>query len=206
VIVLRRRLEKPRKPARKNTPGQPFLPWDGLVAQAEYYELAGLVTHLPDEILTLAQHSRDGADAEHVFDELHHQWGWGGYTTQDWERCQRMARIGAQVYNWWSIFGRLAFPSKHREGISSRPWLLSALGKPTQPAGPTKLVIPSSHAKAPAIPSVLTRLSAFFRHLLAKAEQLTQYQPWLLILSAAFKAFLPGTILSPRPELAPASG
>lgn len=204
VIVLRRRLEKPRTSARRQGPPQPFLPFDGWVPQAEYYEFAVLVTDLAEEILTLAQHYRDRADAENAFDELHHQWGWGGYTTQDLQRCQITARIVAQVYNWWSIFVRLAFPDKHLEGISSRPLLLYAIGRQTQHAGQTKLLITSPHAKAAAMKSVLTRLSAFLRRLLANAEQLTGLQRWVLILSAAFKVFLRGKILAPRSELVPA--
>jgi hypothetical protein len=206
VIVLRRRLEKPRPSARGQGPAQPFLPLDGWMPQAEYYEFAVLVTDLTDEVLTLAQHYRDRADAENAFDELHNQWGWGGYTTQDLQRCQITARIVAQVYNWWSIFVRLAFPSKHLEGLSSRPLLLYAIGRQTQHAGQTKLVLTSSHAKAEAMKSVLIRLSAFLRRLLINAEQLTAFQRWLLILSAAFKAFLRGKILTPRSELSPVPG
>ncbi len=57
------------------------------------YEYAVLVTSLPDEeIITIAQHYRDRADCENVFDELKNQWGWGGYTTQDLNRCQIVAR------------------------------------------------------------------------------------------------------------------
>ncbi|HMS84908.1 MAG TPA: transposase [Nitrospira sp.] len=43
---------------------------------------------------------RDRADAEHNFDELKNQWGWGGSTTQDLARCRLMARMVALVYNW----------------------------------------------------------------------------------------------------------
>jgi hypothetical protein len=32
----------------------------------------------------------------------------------------------ALVYNWWSLFVRLADPEHHRETITSRPLLLSA--------------------------------------------------------------------------------
>ena len=47
------------------------------------YEYVVLVTTLRDELCTLAQHYRDRADIENVFDELKNQWGWGGYTTKD---------------------------------------------------------------------------------------------------------------------------
>jgi hypothetical protein len=35
----------------------------------------------------------------------------------------------ALVYNWWSLFTRLAIPEKHAEAITSRPLLLNAVGK-----------------------------------------------------------------------------
>ena len=82
------------------------------------------VTSTPYEILALAQLYRDRADAERTFDELKHQWGWGGFTTQDLARCRLMARMVALVYNWWTLFVRLAQPHKHFEAISSRPLLL----------------------------------------------------------------------------------
>jgi hypothetical protein len=43
---------------------------------------------------SMAQLYRDRADAENGFDELKNQWGWGGFTTQDIERCQTSARAG----------------------------------------------------------------------------------------------------------------
>ena len=88
------------------------------------YEYVVLATTLQDEVLTIAQHYRDRADAENVFDELKNQWGWGGYTTRDLKRCCFMARIVALVYNWWTLFVRLAHPDKHLEAITSRPLLL----------------------------------------------------------------------------------
>ena len=54
---------------------------------------------LTDEVRTVAQHYRDRGDAENNFDELKNHWGWAGFTTQDWKRCQMMARITALVYN-----------------------------------------------------------------------------------------------------------
>ena len=42
----------------------------------------------------------------------------GGFTTQDLKRCRHMARLIALVYNWWSLFVRLADPDRHREAIT----------------------------------------------------------------------------------------
>src|SRR4051794_36903062 len=54
------------------------------------YEYAVLVTALDLEVLSMAQLYRDRADAENGFDE--NQWGWGGFTTHDLQRCRVMAR------------------------------------------------------------------------------------------------------------------
>jgi hypothetical protein len=90
-----------------------------------------LITSLPDEIMTIAQHYRDRADTENGFDELKNQWSWCGFTIQDQHRCQVIARMAALVYNWWSLFVRLAIPERHAEAITSRPLLLYAVGKQT---------------------------------------------------------------------------
>ena len=81
------------------------------------YETAVLVTNLEHEILSLGQLYRDRADAENAFDELKNRWGWGGFTTHDLHRCQLSARAVALVYNWWSIFVRLANPKARREAF-----------------------------------------------------------------------------------------
>ncbi len=206
VIVLRHRLATASPSPPHAAKKQQLLPFEQTLPQADFYEYAVLVTSLVEEIFTLAQHYRDRADAENAFDELKNQWGWGGFTTQDLTRCQITARIVAQVYNWWSIFLRLAFPGKHLEGISSRPLLLYAIGKQTQHSGQTTLTVTSTHSKAGWVQSILTRLSRFFRHLITNAEQLTQAQIWRLILSAAFKVFLSGKVLQSPPLLSPSGG
>ena len=85
-----------------------------------------------DEIYTIAQHYRDRADSENNFDELKNQWGWGGFTTKDLKRCRIMARTVALIYNWWSLFVRLANLDKHLEAVTSRPLLLHDVGKQTR--------------------------------------------------------------------------
>jgi hypothetical protein len=39
------------------------------------------------EVEHIGQLYRDRADCENGFDEIKNQWGWGGYTTHDIERC-----------------------------------------------------------------------------------------------------------------------
>lgn len=157
------------------------------------YEYAVLVTSAPYEILALAQLYRDRADAENIFDELKNQWGWGGFTTQDLTRCRLMARMVALIYNWWTLFVRLAQPHKHFEAISSRPLLLHGVATHTHHAGQTRLTITSLHAKRSAIQAVLTNLAGFLRTLKATAEQWTEAERLRAILTRAFATFMRST-------------
>ncbi|MFQ5664737.1 MAG: transposase [Terriglobia bacterium] len=200
VVVLRRVLKEgvvmatPPEPA----PGQQLCVFLDPVERMRTYEYVVLVTSLPDDILTLAQHYRDRADMENNNDELKNQWGWGGYTTQDLKRCQLMARLVALVYNWWSLFVRLAIPERHAEALTSRPLLLEAVGRQTSHSGQTTLTLTSRHAKAPAVQRRLRALGTYLRELRATAEQLDWQALWRTILSRIFASFLDG-----RPLRAP---
>jgi hypothetical protein len=154
------------------------------------YEYAVLVTSLPLEILSIAQLYRDRADSENCFDELKNQWGWGGYTTQDLKRCRLVSRLVALVYNWWSLFVRLARPEKHSEAITSRPLLLHGVAKQTTHAGQTTITISSSHAKSHIVQSALQALSGFLARLKSNAEQLNVGARMRLITRQAFRFFL----------------
>jgi hypothetical protein len=205
VIVLRRRIGDDLAAAEKKrlgdaTPDQQLaLGFVEMGKVGALYEYAVLVTSLPDEILALGQHYRDRADAENNFDELKNQWGWSGFTTHDLKRCQIMARIIALVYNWWSLFTRLAIPEKHAEAITSRPLLLNAVGKQTTHSGQTTVTVTSMHAKAPQMRSALQAISGFLATIRNAAEQLTYPQRWRLILSRIFYRFLKGRILGQPP-------
>ena len=196
VIVLRRELRGELALSAEAATGQLQFAFVETLEQVRKYEYAVLVTDLPDEILTLAQHYRDRADAENPFDELKNQWSWGGFTTRDLKRCQVMARHAALIYNWWSLFVRLAIPDKHAEAITSRPLLLHAVAKKTSHAGQTRVTITSTHAKAERIRQVLRNLAAFFSYLRSTAEQLNWHQRWRMILSRIFVKFLGGRLLS----------
>jgi hypothetical protein len=106
------------------------------------WEFGALVTSLNAEVLTLGQLYRDRADGENNFDELKNQWGWGGFdplrgsNTQDLKRCRLIARFMALVFNWWTLSARLADPDHHREAITTRPSLLTSIGRQTTHAGP----------------------------------------------------------------------
>jgi hypothetical protein len=161
------------------------------------YEYGILITTLTDEILTIAQHYRDRADCENNFDELKNQWGWCGYTTHDLKRCRVIARVIALVYNWWSLFVRLAIPEKHAEAITSRPLLLEAVGKQTVHGRQTTITITSSHSKAKEVKQILTHLGGFLREIRENAEQLGWEALWRKILSRVFQLFLKGRPLKP---------
>jgi hypothetical protein len=193
VIVLRR----PIKTAGPTPPAaQRLLDWPGtFLTSAPAYEYAVLVTSLPASLLSVAQLYRDRGDAENNFDELKNQWGWAGFTTPDLYRCQVMARHVALIYNWWSLFVRLADPRVRREAITSRPLLLHAVARQSTHAGQTVVSVTPLHAEAPKIRQMLTTLSQFLSELKATAEQLTDSQRWCRILSRTFQVLLGGVPL-----------
>ena len=166
---------------------------------AKRYEYAVLVTDLPYEVHAIAQLYRDRADAENCFDELKNQWGWGGYTTQDLKRCRLISRMVALVYNWWSLFVRLA-SGRHHEAITSRPLLLYGVARQTKHAGQTTLTITNNHAQSSAVVAVLQELNKFLKYLKINAEQLHVAQRMGLIVKRAFQNLL---AKSSKPPLIP---
>ena len=116
IILLRRKLARDLAIADTTNAAQPRLGFAEIGPDKSVWEYAALVTSLDSEILTLGQLYRDRADCENGFDELKNQWAWGGFTTQDLMRCRLLAAMVALVYNWWSLFARLADPAHHRHG------------------------------------------------------------------------------------------
>jgi hypothetical protein len=146
------------------------------------YEYAVLVTNTDYELLSLGQLYRDRADAENAFDELKNQWGWGGFTTQDLARCQLSAQAVALIYNWWSLFVRLANPEARREAITSRPWLMSSVGRRTEHAGQTTISLTGLHAHFDQARAALMRVSAQLQDWATQtAEQLQPRFVWIMI-------------------------
>ncbi|MDH3326282.1 MAG: transposase [Gammaproteobacteria bacterium] len=153
------------------------------------YEYSVLITSLAGELVTVVQHYRDRADCENVFDEIKNQWGWGGFTTHDLKSCQFISRIIALVYNWWSLFVRLAHPEKHYEAITSRPLLLSSVGRLTKTGRQQKMIITSSHSETKRVQAIYRRMTTFFSDLKSAAPQLTPQACWEQILAKAMTAF-----------------
>ncbi|CDQ11727.1 transposase (fragment) [Acidithiobacillus ferrivorans] len=147
----------------------------------EVYEYAVLVTDLTESILGIAQLYRDRADAENGFDEMKNQWGWGGYSTRDLARCRLSARAVGLIYNWWSWYTRLAFPESRREAITSRPLLLSAIGRSTKHAGQTQLYLTPMHAAQKKVERGIENIRRGLRAVRQTAERLLGHQPWDLL-------------------------
>jgi hypothetical protein len=170
------------------------------------YEYQVLVTSLDHELLTIAQHYRDRGDCENCFDELKNQWGWGGFTTHDLQRCRIISRLVALVYNWWSIFVRLANPNKHHEAITSRPLMLHSVGRQTTHAGQTIVTITSTHAKASVVQTAMRELAGFLKELARTAEQLGFVERVKLIARRAFRKLLASPLPFPTLKLLSATG
>ncbi len=179
-----------------------FVEADGI----KKYEFQVLVTSLTDELLTIAQHYRDRGDCENCFDELKNQWGWGGFTTHDLQRCRIASRLVALVYNWWSLYVRLLNPDKHHEAITSRPLMLQSVGRKTTHAGQTIVTVTSSHAKATAVQAAMQDVTRFFKELAHTAEQLGVAERVRLIVRWAFRKLLPHMPALPHLKLLPATG
>jgi len=204
IILLRRKLARELAITDRANPAQKRLGFAEIGPDKEVWEYAALVTSLDNEILTLGQLYRDRADCENVFDELANQWGWGGFTTQDLTRCRLLAGTVALVYNWWSLFTRLADPEHHREAITTRPLLLSAIARRTQHAGQVTLTISSTHGMRDKARRAYVRIAGFLSELRENAEQLDPLEKWYRILSEALRHFLNGRQLQPPLRLGPA--
>lgn len=165
---------------------------------ARRYEYAVLVTDLPYDVCALAQLYRDRADAENVFDELKNQWGWGGYMTHDIKRCRLTAEAVALIYNWWSLFVRLANPEARLEAITSRPFLLSGVARKTEHAGQQHLKITPLHGKNKKARDMLTRVSALLQEWKKTAEQFDSHAVWYRVCQAITTAFTGIDWLAPR--------
>jgi hypothetical protein len=196
VIALRRPRPDAVSSAGSEVSAQCVLPLGPMSQSAPPYEYAVLVTSLAEPILSVAQLYRDRGDAENPYDELKNQWGWSGFTTRDMQRCQIMARHIALIYNWWSLFVRLAIPERHAEAVTTRPLLLQAVAKQTTHAGQTRLTITSMHGEARVLRKLLASVNQFLGWLRRSAEQLDWNARWRVLLSRVFIWPLRGRLLA----------
>ena len=191
VVVVRRRLSKDALVGLEYQSGQQReLALIEGPEDMRLYEYSVLVTDLDDELVSIMRHYRDRADCENNFDETKNQWGWGGYVTQHLQTSQIMARMVALIYNWWNLFVRLAIPEKHHEAITSRPLLLSSVGRLTQSGRQRRMVITSTHGDTVIIQRAYERIHEFFSWLKLTAPQLTKQQCWQLIVEKSMEIFM----------------
>jgi hypothetical protein len=210
VIVLRRRLEEKTHPrarrrlekAREN--GLFLSAPDAAACEPIVYEHQVLVTDLPYEILTLATLYRERGDAENPFDELKNQWGWSGFTTQALAPCQHAARLGALIYNWWTLYHRLLRPGQHHEAVSTRPRMLTGAARQTEPAGQRRLEVRLSHAEAPRLQQIILMLATWLQELIQTAEQWKSAQRWHQITARILRENFPPSGPEPPLSAAPA--
>ena len=190
VILIRRKIQKESELVLEHSSnGQLSL---GFIEEAEefkLYEYSVLVTDLTREVISIVQLYRDRADCENNFDELKNHWGWGGYTTQQLASSQLMSRLVALIYNWWNLFVRLIHPDSHLEAITSRPLLLSSIGKLTQSGRQKHLTITDCHGEHEKTKTAYHDVMAFFNHLKVTARQLTGAECWQQILKKITELF-----------------
>ena len=122
----------------------------------------------------------------------------GGYSTHDIERCALSARAVALIYNWWSWYVRLANPSTRMEAITSRPKLLSAVGRMTSHGGQSKILLTVVHESVEQIKRLVANVRIGISHLSARAPQLLKSQRWF-----AMVRFIVDRILAAQPQFRP---
>ena len=189
VVVLRRPAKSDVALTREAVEGQLelLLPEQDV----EIWEYAVLVTDSGYPLESMAQLYRDRADAENGFDELKNQWGWGGFTTQDIERCQTSARAVALIYNWWSWYCRAAKPEARMEAITSRSLLLAGVGRATQHAGQTTLHLTPMHAAKATLMLLIANIRAALSHVRKVAEQSPATDRWKALLDYIVARIVP---------------
>jgi hypothetical protein len=198
VVVLRRRVKSSLVAEASNESTQPELQFLDHSERAKLWEYAVLVTNADYSTEAMGQLYRDRADCENGFDELKNQWGWGGYTTQDLERCNLSARAVALIYNWWSWYVRLAHPKTRLEAITSRPMLLAGVGRLTEHAGQSRLLLTLSHAAGDQIKAMIVNVRKGLDHVLASAPQLPKAGRW-----PALVRYIVDKIINARPKASP---
>ena len=214
VVVLRRRIrDKDGLIAIASEAVQQLSFLDEADNPIKLYEHVVLVTSLGREgyeLRTIAQLYRDRGDCENGFDgprpprEIKNQWGWTGFTSQELKRSTLMARHIALIYNWWSLFVRAAHPKARREAITSRPLLLNAVGRKTEHAGQTSLIITSLHVAKDAAIAMLTSVHALLNRIKETTAQLAKAERWLAIAKYIYRAN--HGLQTPKPSHPPACG
>jgi len=202
VVVVRRAVKDTLviegKAMGKREKRQQSLHFAAPLQPVKLWEYAVLVANSDYDLEAIGQLYRDRADCENGFDELKNQWGWGGYTTQDLERCNLSARAVALIYNWWSWYVRLAHPKTRLEAITSRPMLLAGVARLTQHAGQARLLLTLTHAAGDQIKAMIANIRMGLDTVLASAPQLTKPERW-----RALVRYIVAKIIAAKPKNQP---
>src|ERR1700752_2636282 len=103
--------------------------------------------------------------------------GWGGFTTHDLKRGRLVAGSVALIFNWWSLFVRLA-------DLDHRP---EAIARQTQHAGQVTLTLSSTHGDQHKAHRACLRSAGFLARLRETSKQRDPVERWYGILSEARK-------------------
>lgn len=208
VVVLRRVVRDTlvaEPPTGKRQKRQQRLQFAEPLQAVKLWEYTVLITNAAYDLDAIGQLYRDRADCENGFDELKNQWGWGGYTTQDMERCNLSARAVALIYNWWSWYVRLAHPKTRLEAITSRPLLLAGIARLTQHAGQSRLLLTITHAASNQVKAMIANVRKGLNIILATAPQLTKAERWPALVRYIVAQIIAATSKkNPPPNLIPA--
>ncbi|GAB3395604.1 hypothetical protein GCM10027514_43340 [Azotobacter armeniacus] len=83
------------------------------------------------------------------------------------------------IYNGCSLFVRLANPGARLEAITSRPWLMSSVGRRTEHAGQTRVTLSALHTRFDKAREVLMQVSRLLKAWVVEAaEQLEGTSVW----------------------------
>ncbi|MDV6342948.1 transposase [Nitrosomonas sp. Is37] len=212
VVVLRRQVKGNLAAEVNSDAQQRTLHFVDHSDKIKLWEHTVLVTNADYSLEAFGQLYRDRADCENGFDELKNQWGWGGYTTHDLERCNLSARAVALIYNWWSWYVRLAHPRTHLEAITSRPMLLSGVARLTRHAGQSRLLLTLAHEAGNQIKVMISNIRNGLDSILANAPQLSKMERWPTLVRyivnkiIAARSENPPVLNSPTFHLASSSG
>jgi hypothetical protein len=201
VVIVRRKISSKNLLGIESTRGkEKQLSFIDGPENTKAYEYSVLVTDRKDlDLPALFHHYRDRADCENNFDELKNQWGWGGYTSKDVKSCRLMSRTIALIYNWWNLYVRLALPDQHHEATTSRPLLLSSIGRETKHSNKKTITITSMHGKTKKLAKAYHRLSDIFNSLKTIAPQLTLKECWMNLMQKIIDFFVKKLELSNSP-------
>ena len=90
-----------------------------------------------------------------------------------------LAQAIKATFERWSLYVRLANPRARREAITSRPWLMTSVGRRTEHAGQTTITLTSMHGEFEKARDALVRVSRLLQGWVQEAaEQLNGKSVW----------------------------